>query len=75
MIFKFIVIFPGSLLDLTPSCNNTCGIHRSMRGNANLEVTFKEAIQKTISVLMHCAASGGISVGKDFDIQLISSDY
>ena len=46
-----------------------------MRGNVNLEVTFKEATQKTITVLMYSAASGGISVGNDFDIQMISSDY
>ena len=46
-----------------------------MRGNVNLEVTFKDATQKTITVLMYSAASGGITVGKDFDIQMISSDY
>jgi len=46
-----------------------------MRGNVNLEVTFKEATQKTITVLMYTASSGGISVGKDFDVQMLSSDY
>ena len=46
-----------------------------MRGNDNLEVTFKEATQKTITFLMYSEAFGGISVGRDFDIQMISSDY
>ena len=46
-----------------------------MRGNVNLEVTFKQATQKTITVLMYSASSGGISVGKDIDIQMLSSDY
>ena len=46
-----------------------------MRSNVNLEVTFKEATQKTITVLMYTASSGGISVGKDFDVQMLSSDY
>ena len=46
-----------------------------MRGNVNLEVTFKEATQKTITVLMYTASSGGISVGKDFEVQMLSSDY
>ena len=45
------------------------------RGNVNLEVTFKEATQTTITVLMYTASSGGISVGKDFDVQMLSSDY
>ena len=75
MYFNLIIIFSGLLLDLTPNCDNTRDIHPSMRGNVNLEVTFKEATQKTITVLMYSAASGGISVGKDFDIQMISSDY
>ena len=46
-----------------------------MRGNVNLEVTFKETTQKTILVLMYTASSGGISIGKDFDVQMLSSDY
>jgi hypothetical protein len=41
----------------------------------NLEVSFKEATENTITVIMYTATSGGISVGKDFDVQLMSSDY
>ena len=48
---------------------------RPCGGNVDLEVTFKGPTQKTITVLMYTASSGGISVGKDFDIQMISSDY
>ena len=64
-----------STLDLTPNCDNTRDLHPSLRGNVNLEVTFKEATQTTITVLMYTASSGGISVGKDFDVQMLSSDY
>ena len=64
-----------STIGLTPSCNNTRDLHPSLRGNVNLEVTFKEATQTTITVLMYTASSGGISVGKDFDVQMLSSDY
>ena len=46
-----------------------------MRGNVDLEVSFKEATKKTITVIMYTASSGGISVTKDFDVQLLSSDY
>ena len=46
-----------------------------MRGNVNLEVTFKEATQTTITVPMYTASSGGISVVKDFNVQMLSSDY
>ena len=63
------------LLDLTPNSDNTRDLHPSMRGNVNLEVTFKEATQTTITVLMYTASSGEISVGKDFDVQMLSSDY
>ena len=62
-------------IDLTPNCDNTRDLHPSLRGNVNLEVTFKEATQTTITVLMYTTTSGGISVGKDFDVQMLSSDY
>ena len=61
--------------DLTPNCDNTRDAHPEMRGNVNLEVSFKEATKKTITVIMYTASSGGISVTKDFDVQLLSSDY
>ena len=73
--FTFFNIFMLSILDLTPNCDNTRDLHPSLRGNVNLEVTFKEATQTTITVLMYTASSGGISVGKDFDVQMLSSDY
>ena len=63
------------ILDLTPNCDNTRDLHPSMRGNVNLEVAFKETTKKTITVLMYTASSGGISIGKDDDIQMSSSDY
>ena len=63
------------VLDLTPKCDNTRDLHPSMRGNVNLEVAFKEPTKKTITVLMYTASSGGISIGKDYDIQMLSSDY
>ena len=63
------------LLDLTPNCDNTRDLHRLMRGNVNLEVAFKEPTKKTITVLMYTASSGGISIGKDYKIQMLSSDY
>ena len=63
------------MIDLTPNCDNTRDVHPQLRGNVNLEVTFKEATQTTITVLMYTATSGGISVGKDFDVQMLSSDY
>ena len=61
--------------DLTPNCDNARDVHPEMRGNVNLEVSFKEATKKTITVIMYTASSGGISVTKDFDVQLLSSDY
>ena len=63
------------MIDLTPNCDNIRDLHPQLRGNVNLEVTFKEATQTTITVLMYTATSGGISVGKDFDVQMLSSDY
>ena len=71
----FVVFFFMFFIDLTPNCDNTRDLHPSLRGNVNLEVTFKEATQKTITVLMYTASSGGISIGKDFDVQMLSSDY
>ena len=67
--------FLSSIVDLTPNCDNTRDLHPSLRGNVNLEVTFSKATETTITVLMYTATSGGISVGKDFDVQMLSSDY
>ena len=67
--------FLSSVIDLTPNCDNTRDLHPSLRGNVNLEVTFSKATETTITVLMYTATSGGISVGKDFDVQMLSSDY
>ena len=67
--------FLSSIIDLTPNCDNTRDLHPSLRGNVNLEVTFNKATETTITVLMYTATSGGISVGKDFDVQMLSSDY
>lgn len=64
-----------NFLDLTPNCDNTRDVHPEMRGNVNLKVSFKEATKKTTKVIMYTASSGGIGVTKDFDVQLISSDY
>ena len=52
------------MIDLTPNCDNTRDLHPQLRGNVNLEVTFKEATQTTITVLMYTATSGGIVLGK-----------
>ena len=71
----FTIIFLSSIIDLTPNCDNTRDLHPSLRGNVNLEVTFSKATETTITVLMYTATSGGISVGKDFDVQMLSSDY
>lgn len=71
----FFNIFMFSILDLTPNCDNTRDLHPSLRGNVNHEVTFKQATQMTITVVMYTASSGGISVGKGFDVQMLSSDY
>ena len=67
--------FLSSNVDLTPNCDNARDLHPSLRGNVNLEVTFSKATETTITVLMYTATSGGISVGKDFDVQMLSSDY
>ena len=67
--------FLSSIIDLTPNCDNTRDLHPSLRGNVNLEVTFTKATETTITVLMYTATSGGIIVGKDFDVQMLSSDY
>ena len=67
--------FLSSIIDLTLNCDNTRDLHPSLRGNVNLEVTFSKATETTITVLMYTATSGGISVGKDFDVQMLSSDY
>ena len=67
--------FLSSIIDLTPNCDNTRDLHPSLRGNVNLKVTFTKATETTITVLMYTATSGGITVGKDFEVQMLSSDY
>ena len=73
--FFIIIIFFSCNIDLTPNCDNTRDVHPQLRGNVDLEVTFKEATKKTITVIMYTASSGGLSVSKDLNVQLLSSEY
>ena len=50
--------------------SSLCDLHLSLTGNVNLEVTCKETRQTTITVLLYTATSGGIRVGKNFDVQM-----
>ena len=74
-VFRFKFYCKYFSLDLTPPCDNTREVHPQMKGNLDLEVSFKEATQKTITVLMYTATCGGISVSKNFDVQLLSNEY
>ena len=67
--------FLSSVIDLTPNCDNTRDLHPSLRGNVNLEVTLSKFTETTITVLMYTLTSGGISFGKDFEVQMLSSDF
>ena len=64
-----------SILDLTPHCDNTHDLHPLLRGNVNLEVTFKETTKTTITVIMYTVSSGETGVGKDFNVNILSSVY
>ena len=63
------------LIDITPNVNNTRDIHTPLKGDVNLEVSFKEPTQNTITVIIYTDTNGGMTVGKHFDIQLMSTDY
>ena len=63
------------LIDITPNCDNTRDVHGEIKGSADLQVIFNQPTQKTITVIMYTAVSGGVSVSKDFNVQLLSSDY
>ena len=71
----FFQYFYAVCLHLTTNCDNTLDLHSSLRGYVNREVIFKEATQATIKVLMYIVSSGRIRVGKEFDEQMISSEY
>ena len=48
--------FLYSFVDLTPNCDNTRDLHPTLRGNVNLEVTFKKATEKLspyLCILQH----------------------
>ena len=65
-IFDIFYISITFILELTPFCDNTRDLRPSLRGYVNLEVTFQEATQTSITVPMCTASSVGISVGKVF---------
>ena len=68
-------VFMLSVLELTPNCDNTRNLHPSLLGNVNLELACKEVTQTAIAVLMYTAPPfGGIRVGKDLDVQILSSE-
>ena len=64
-----------SILDLSRNSDNICDLHPLWRENVNLDVTFNEATQMIITVVIYRATSRGITDGKNFDAQILSSDY
>ena len=60
---------------MPPCRNNTRNGYTPLGATVNLKVTFTEATQRTIIVMMFTASSGVISVGKNNHVQLLSSDY
>ena len=71
----YLIFFQYFSVEWTPNCDNIRNLNPSLRGNVNIEVTFEEATQTPITVLMYTASSRGISVGKHLDVQTLSSDY
>jgi hypothetical protein len=62
------------VFDLTPDNCNRRELHVDHHGDIDVEVTFKVATTKTITLLLYSATFGGLMIGKDMQVNVISSD-
>ena len=62
------------VFDLTPDNCNRRELHVDHHGDIDVEVSFKTATTKTITLLLYTATFGGLVVGKDMQVSLMSTD-
>ena len=57
----------------TDNCNRK-ELHVYHHGDIDVEVSFKTTTSKTITLLLYSATFGGITIGKDMQVSVLSSD-
>ena len=57
----------------TDNCNRK-ELHVDHHGDIDVEVSFKTTTSKTITLLLYSATFGGITIGKDMQVSVLSSD-
>ena len=62
------------ILILTEDNCNRRELHVDHHGDIDVEVSFQVATTKTITLLMYSATFGGLIIGKDMQVQLLSPD-
>ena len=62
------------VFDLTPDNCNRRELHLEQYGDIDVEVSFKTATRKTITLLLYTATFGGLIVGKEMQVQLLQID-
>ena len=63
-----------SYLCLLPDNCNRKELHVDHHGDIDVEVSFKTTTTKTITLLLYSATFGGITIGKDMQVSVLSSD-
>ena len=62
------------VFDLSPDNCNRRDLHLDQHGDIDVEVSFKEPTDKTITLLMYSSTFGGLMIGKDMQVELLSTD-
>ena len=62
------------VFDLTPDNCNRRELHIDHHGDIDVEVTFKVATTKTITLMVYSATFGGLIIGKNMEVSTLSTD-
>ena len=62
------------VFDLTPDNCNRRELHLDQHGDIDVEVSFKVPTPKTITLLMYSTTFGGLLIGKEMQVELLSTD-
>ena len=62
------------VFDLTPDNCNRRELHVDHHGDIDIEVSFKKPTSKTITLILYSATFGGLIIGKDMKVKLLSPD-
>ena len=64
---------PQFIFILSDNCNRK-ELHVDHHGDIDVEISFKTPTTKTITLLVYTSTFGGVTIGKDMQVNVLSTD-